>query len=60
MQIIDNNPNLVPTLLLLIGVGVLAYFLVGIIYSQLRLNKLKHLRSLIVENHKKFQKKRNL
>ena len=60
MQIIDNNPNLVPILLLLIGVGVLAYFLVGIIYSQLRLNKLKHLRSLIVENHKKFQKKRNL
>lgn len=60
MQIIDNNPNLVPTLLLLIGVGVLAYFLVGIVYSQLRLNKLKHLRSLIVENHKKFQKKRNL
>ena len=60
MQIIDNNPNLVPTSLLLIGVGVLAYFLIGIVYSQLRLNKLKHLRSLIVENHKKFQKKRNL
>lgn len=60
MQIIDNNPNLVPQLLLIIAIGILAHNLTGIIYSQLRLNKLKHLKGLIIENHKKFQRKRNL
>lgn len=60
MLIENNNPNLIPYVLLIIAIGIMAYNLASIIYNEIRISKLKHLRGLIIENHKKFNKRRNL
>ncbi len=56
MVIENNNPDMIPALLLVVCIGIVLYNIVGIIYSEIRLGKLKHLKGLIIENHKKFKR----
>ena len=56
MIIENNNPNLIPGLIIIVAVGFIVYNIAGIVYRKIRLKRLVNVKGLIIENHNRFKK----